>query len=66
MGRELKSWLGLSHWLLIRGQAQLVHAFSLSRLSLSLSLSFFWPESQSDAEGGATVLGPHSDKEEDG
>lgn len=40
MGRELKSWLGLSHWLLIRGQAQLVHAFSLSRLSLSLSLFF--------------------------
>ena len=66
MGREWKSWLGLSHWLFIRGQAQLVHAFSLSRLSLSLSLSLFWPESQSDAEGRATVLGPHSDKEEDG
>lgn len=36
-----------------------------SHISLSLSF-FFWPESQSDAEGGATVLGPHSDEEEDG
>lgn len=33
---------------------------------ISLFLFFFGPESQSDAEGGATVLGPPSDKEEDG
>lgn len=38
-----------------------------TRLASHISLFLcFWPESQSDAEGGATVLGPHSDGEEDG
>ena len=37
-----------------------------SHISLLSFFFFFWPESQSDAEDGATVLEPHSDKEEDG